>query len=780
MSKRVIIFGVLLIIVIFGFPSSAESASWQFRADSLVISENGFRFEYPGLPNLNINENLSLPVLTIYLETISELNKSDFIVNPYGRIEIGSITPDILEYDNLTTSDEPYLQPPPRGCFETGTAVYDIRRISTQSFEGYAVSILPVSIDEDYGIVFNQVVSLSEFPKFQQVQNNYQMVSDLTIILQENYFSAAAVGKPGISNGVPLGYEYLIITTPELAEAFEELASFRNTTGMSAAVVLIDSIYANYSGIDSAEQIRNYLIDFYNAGGIYVLLGGNDITIPVRYAYYYNTSSPPSDGYYLMPTDLYYADLDGVWEVDGDGIWGEPNDDSPDLVPELIVGRLPVQTATSASQYITKLKNYLTNPGNGDFDYLTKSFFFSSDQMRDYPTEGQHGVIADDLPVNFDIDTVQGVETPSGDDSSPTNANGEASINNISEGYGFIHILAHGRSDGFLVKSANYGNWPASLIITAPQDYNHGSIVDLEKNNKTSLYYSLACNNGGFDLDTVGGVSSDWSLVERLISSDSSGAVGMVANSRWGWVYSSYHLQEAYTGYLFNEAEGNPAVAMYLSWVDYPYYRDLIYGQNYFGDPALKIYDSIPNVFNIEVIPQKGNYQIGLYNNGEKISSAFITISHEGTILETGFSDANGLYSIENELYYGSEYLFTAVKEGCTINQTVYTPSMGLSVDEENDTRPNEFELYQNYPNPFNPTTVIGYNLPVQSDVSLEIYNILGRSIKSFEICNQSSGEHSITWDGTDDYNNRVASGTYLYMLRAGDKKQSRKMVLIK
>jgi hypothetical protein len=318
------------------------------------------------------------------------------------------------------------------------------------------------------------------------------------------------------------------------------------------------------------------------------------------------------------------------------------------------------------------------------------------------------------------------------------------------------------------------------LIITAPQDYNHGSIVNLAKNNKTSLYYSLACNNGGYDLDSAGGISSDWSLVERLIMVDSGGAVGMVANSRWGWVYSSYHLQQAFTKNLFDGAEGNPAVAMYLSWIDYPYYRDLIYGQNYFGDPALRIYTSTPEKFDMEIIPQKGNYRIGLYDNGDVISDAVITVSLGGFVLETGISDINGQYVLENELNYGTDYVITAIKEGCTINQEVFTPSMGLSVEDDDNTRPDEFYLKQNYPNPFNPFTVIGYNLPTRSDISLEIFNILGQVIKTITIANQSPGLHSITWNGTDDNNNSLPSGTYLYRLRAENMIQSRKMLLLK
>ncbi len=778
MSKRIIFCLVFLLIIVGGDFAVANFTEWEFSRNSLKIPNEGFVYSYPDLPNIDINENLSLPALTVYLESSSEISESDFIVKPEDQTIIGSISPEMTAYDELITSVDSNIRPPHRSCLATASVVYDFQRIKTKSFCGYAVTILPVTIDENYNIVFNRLISLSDEFSVNETRDAHQLLSESISGLGSSKLTR--VGKSGSVNGVPLGIEYVIITSPGLAETFEELSALKNATGILSAIALTDSIYVHYSGVDNAEKIRNYLIDFYQAGGVYVLLGGDDILVPVRYVYYYNASIPPSDPYYLMPSDLYYADIDGDWEVDGDGIWGEPDDDSPDLIPDLIVGRLPVRTVAVVQQYIAKLKNYLTNPGNGDFDYLTKSFFFSSDQMRDYPVGGQHGVIAQELPTNFDIDTILGVESPSGDDPNPTNAMGETCIDIISGGYGFIHILAHGRIDGFMVKSANYGDWPASLIVTAPQDYNHGSIVDLAKNNKTSLYYSLSCNAGAYDLDSTDGVSSDWSLVERLIASDSCGAIGMVANARWGWVYSSYHLQKAFTKNLYGSAVGNPVLAMYYSWVDYPYYRDLIYGQNYFGDPALEIYSSIPQVFDMEIIPQKGTYRIDLYNNGETIPGAFIAVSLDGTVLESGNSDENGQYTIATELTYGDEYLITAVKEGWTINQKAFIPSMVLSVEDEDSTRLQKFNLEQNYPNPFNPSTKIKYSLPTRSDITLEIVNVLGQTIKAISNVNQSPGYHTIIWDGTDDRNNRMPSGIYFSRLKAGDLHQSRKMIMIK
>jgi len=86
-----------------------------------------------------------------------------------------------------------------------------------------------------------------------------------------------------------------------------------------------------------------------------------------------------------------------------------------------------------------------------------------------------------------------------------------------------------------------------------------------------------------------------------------------------------------------------------------------------------------------------------------------------------------------------------------------------------------EFELSQNYPNPFNPTTQISYQLPEDSVVRLEIYDLLGRRVQILVNDNQQTGRHTVTFDASG-----LASGVYIYRLQAGEFTQSRKLYLIK
>jgi hypothetical protein len=93
---------------------------------------------------------------------------------------------------------------------------------------------------------------------------------------------------------------------------------------------------------------------------------------------------------------------------------------------------------------------------------------------------------------------------------------------------------------------------------------------------------------------------------------------------------------------------------------------------------------------------------------------------------------------------------------------------------------PEAFHLNQNYPNPFNPTTTISYSLPAQSDVTVTVYDILGRTVRVFEEGLKSAGEHELVWDGRAGNGQAVATGVYFYRLTAGDVTESRKMILLK
>jgi len=88
---------------------------------------------------------------------------------------------------------------------------------------------------------------------------------------------------------------------------------------------------------------------------------------------------------------------------------------------------------------------------------------------------------------------------------------------------------------------------------------------------------------------------------------------------------------------------------------------------------------------------------------------------------------------------------------------------------------PEKFSLSQNYPNPFNPSTVIGYRIPVPSNVTLKIYDVLGREVSTLVNEEKPAGNYKVNFDGSN-----LASGVYLYRIIAGKYMQTKKMILLK
>jgi len=102
-----------------------------------------------------------------------------------------------------------------------------------------------------------------------------------------------------------------------------------------------------------------------------------------------------------------------------------------------------------------------------------------------------------------------------------------------------------------------------------------------------------------------------------------------------------------------------------------------------------------------------------------------------------------------------------------------YTPPVG--VNDEGESLVKEFVLHQNYPNPFNPSTTIVYQIRSRESVELRMFDVLGRDVATLVNEVKPPGEYSVSLDGS-----HLASGVYLYRLKAGGGVQTRKLVLLR
>lgn len=93
---------------------------------------------------------------------------------------------------------------------------------------------------------------------------------------------------------------------------------------------------------------------------------------------------------------------------------------------------------------------------------------------------------------------------------------------------------------------------------------------------------------------------------------------------------------------------------------------------------------------------------------------------------------------------------------------------------------PGDFELLQNYPNPFNGETEIRFSLRKEARVTLEIFDIGGRKVKTLLAENLPAGWHTVSWDGSNAQGFSAASGTYIYRMKANNRMLTKRMVLVK
>ncbi|KAB2909980.1 MAG: choice-of-anchor D domain-containing protein [Ignavibacteriales bacterium] len=93
---------------------------------------------------------------------------------------------------------------------------------------------------------------------------------------------------------------------------------------------------------------------------------------------------------------------------------------------------------------------------------------------------------------------------------------------------------------------------------------------------------------------------------------------------------------------------------------------------------------------------------------------------------------------------------------------------------------PEQFEIWQNYPNPFNPSTQIQFALPVASEVTLRVYDLLGSEVATIVNEQLPAGLHAVQWNGKNNRGEPVNSGIYFYTIKAGDFYTTRKMILLK
>ena len=138
-------------------------------------------------------------------------------------------------------------------------------------------------------------------------------------------------------------------------------------------------------------------------------------------------------------------------------------------------------------------------------------------------------------------------------------------------------------------------------------------------------------------------------------------------------------------------------------------------------------------------------------------------------------------YFTDYDIGSNMEYFYRVSSVDDAENMSDYSEiASAIALGTDSELIPTEFALFQNYPNPFNPFTTIQFRVVDPVNVSLNIYDLSGKQIKTLVNSFKNAGKHQVVWDATNNLGQSVAAGMYIYTIQAGDFNQTRKMLLLK
>ena len=522
----------LLIAVFFGlsFYLISGTAHIEFQVDfptpKIEVWGNYHKVVIPGLPNYGGVGKPCLPVKTckVYIPPGKKVSgvriqplESKVLPGKY-RIKPGGRFYPLISYPLKFTPSQP------------DPSVYSLRSLYPASpfkqmremrFRGY--SILPLVIyplryiPQEGKLIFYPRIKVEVFLEDEtlRVRSLYRALPrDREILRKEvvnpqdiKSFPAPLSFKTSNLTGGP--YDYVIITSSDLAKDFEPLRTHKEKRGLKACIITLDFIEANYEGRDLQEKIRNFIKDAYLTWHIdYVLLGGDTEVVPYRGVYGSCEGEVDED----IPCDLYYACLDGDWDADGDNVFGEPEDEV-DLIAEVYVGRAPVETPQEVENFCNKVIWY-ENSFSASYH---KKFLLVGEKLSDDPPVwgGDFKDLIEALiPPQYEVSKRY-------DKLGNFNGNGEYIIQAINEG---THLINHiGHADYWMVMWI--GDWEFYDISGDP--------ADIQNDENFCFIYSQGCYAGAFDRGGFPG-GTDECVGENFLRSQY-GAFGVIMNSRYGW-----------------------------------------------------------------------------------------------------------------------------------------------------------------------------------------------------------------------------------------------------
>ena len=460
---------------------------------------------------------------------------------------------------------------------------------------------------------------------------------------------------------------------------------------------------------------------------------------------------------------------------------------------------------------VTGADDFITGAAVGDLDGDGDFEIVASTSNGDVMAMDHHG----DLLLGFPIETGGGlIATPSLAD---LDGNGDLEI--IQPGFATREL------DVFNHDGSEFGDWP----VSSPNNwYGTASIGDIDNDEQLEIVV------GGFDnklhvfnADKTEVPGFPVELDNRVWTAPAIGNIDpadpeleIVVATQSGAVYLLNHNGSPVTGWPVNvgsqiksspalgdlDDDGTPEIVFGAS-------NSNLYAYDSNGSPLAGFPKTLSSAINVspaiadvsgdglpDIIIGNGTSETLIYGfdaSGQTLPNFPIPTAASGTVVVTPAiwdmdrdGDLEIVFGVQNsglnlELFdYKAAASIANVNWGAFGNDKYrcgnFEPLSPVSIDETKGTLPAMFGLSQNYPNPFNSRTVISFTTESVANVTLDVYDILGRKAATLFSGIANAGSHQIIWDGADDGGNEVATGIYFYRLTAGDRVSVKRLLYLK
>ncbi|MBS1518845.1 MAG: T9SS type A sorting domain-containing protein [Bacteroidetes bacterium] len=700
-----------------------------FHSETKFIGGKNYdKISVDGYNSPGITGQASLPVLTKMISIPNYKNVTVKILGTeFSKFKVNIIIPD---------QDFPLRNSKARADgFSLDENYYSVN----SDLPAEVVSVKEIAVFRDYRIAVisinpvrynpvNKEIKVYSKIDFELAYDGYSSVNNVTNPRQErskifDNIYRQVIFNYSSDNTFLVAPKMLIITPDSLYNSILPLAEWKNQKGIKTTIALRSEINAN--GNPTSDEIKNFLISRYNSADRteYVLLAGD--------ARGRNTLSwfTASGG----KSDHPYQCLDGS-----------------DILPDIVLGRISVQTSAELDTAVAKLIQYEKEPNMDQTDWYKNAFVLHSNDGID-PINGQ---VAASVFYNEGGFTNVDIANPSTSQSQITNY--------INNGVSWIWFIGHGSET----------SWANPV-------WNMSNMVNLNYGKRQPSIVSIACSNADLDYSETNDCFGE-AWIERGVKNSAS---NIAASTELCAFYTTDTIgREMLYGYFRHGIYDFGSMLNFGKVQAYNYFNGngtvvaTINQYMVLGDPSQEAFSDVPRNVTLLRDFSGGQHKFNVKTGAENYKGALIAVSQNNELKTSGYSDSLGNYSFSSSLINNSSPV-SIVITGKNLNP--YFGNMILTSVISGNSIPGQYTLGQNYPNPFNPKTVISFSIGEgkinSGNTVLKVYDILGNEITTLVNEKLSPGNYSVEWNAIN-----VSSGIYFYRLTAGDFSEVKKMSLIK